>query len=51
MRDLSATLYQGQMFDENAAAIIPYSKKVRAAIWCDIHTDDFKILVREINSA
>lgn len=39
------------MFDENAAAIIPYSKKDRAAIWCVIQTGDFKILVRAIDSA
>ena len=34
MRNLPATLYEGERFDENAAAIIPYDELDRAAIYC-----------------
>lgn len=51
MRDLPATLYHGQMFDENAAAITPYRIEHRAALWCFIQDDDYKVLVREIDAA
>jgi len=51
MRDLPVTLYEGQMFDENAAAIIPYDSTNRAALWCYIQDDDYKVDVREIDSA
>lgn len=51
MRQLSATLYQGEMFDENAASLIPFKTDQRAAIWCFVSSNGYHELVRAVDSA
>ncbi|MGG5873377.1 Eco57I restriction-modification methylase domain-containing protein [Pseudomonas peli] len=51
MGDLPVTLYEGQMFDENAAAVIPFDVSNRAAVWAFIESSEYKDLVRSIDSA
>ncbi|WP_270670317.1 Eco57I restriction-modification methylase domain-containing protein [Aeromonas sp. QDB04] len=51
MRALSVTLYQGQMFDENAAALIPTENLSRASMWCFLTSPSYYDLVRAIDSA
>jgi hypothetical protein len=51
MRNLPATLYEGEMFDENAAAIIPYDELDRAAIYCFISSPQYIEFVRQIDTA
>lgn len=51
MGDLPVTLYEGQMFDENAAAVIPFDVSNRAAAWAFIESREYTDLVRSIDSA
>ena len=51
MNNLPATLYQGDMFDENAAAIIPYDKKHLPQLYCFLSSDEYWVLVRQIDTA
>jgi hypothetical protein len=51
MRNLPATLYEGEMFDENAAAIVPYDEQHRAAIYCFTSSAEYIELVRQIDTA
>ncbi len=47
MRDLPASLYSGQAFDNNTAVIVPHSDADLAAIWCFCSSPDFNQLVRQ----
>jgi len=51
MGDLPVTLYEGHMFDENAAAVVPFESGNRAAIWAFIESSNYSDLVRSIDSA
>jgi hypothetical protein len=51
MGSLPATLYEGEMFDENAAAIVPYDEKYLAPIYSFITSDEYSDLVRQIDTA
>ncbi len=51
MGGLPVTLYEGQMFDENAAAVIPFNEQHRAAIYCFASSPDFSTSVRQIDGA
>jgi hypothetical protein len=51
MSNLPVTLYEGEMFDENAAAIIPFNDIHRAAIFCFTSSTGYLSAVRKIDSA
>lgn len=51
MRSLPATLYEGQMFDENAAAVIPFNESHRPSVYCFVSSAQFLEAVRQIDSA
>ena len=51
MRSLPATIYNGEMFDENAAAVIPENESHRAALYCFVSSQQFVAGVREIDAA
>ncbi|MBF0101464.1 MAG: N-6 DNA methylase [Desulfobacterales bacterium] len=51
MGSLPATLYEGDMFDENAAAIVPYNHINRAILFCFITNQDYSEFVRKIDAA
>ncbi|WP_024334645.1 Eco57I restriction-modification methylase domain-containing protein [Desulfotignum balticum] len=51
MGDLSATLYEGDMFDENAAAIIPYNPSNRESLFCFVTSSQYSESVRQIDNA
>ncbi|MBM3105899.1 SAM-dependent DNA methyltransferase [Pseudomonas sp. V1] len=51
MSGLPATLYEGQMFDENAAAVIPYKQEHRAAVFCFVSSPEYVTAVRQIDGA
>jgi hypothetical protein len=49
MQDLPATLYSGEIFDANCAAVIPKDKKHLPAIWAFVSSDEFVRQVRRID--
>ncbi|PPH14626.1 Eco57I restriction-modification methylase domain-containing protein [Rathayibacter sp. AY1F8] len=49
MGSLSATIYDGDLFDMNVAAIIPRDPKDIGAIWAYVSSDEFARDVREID--
>lgn len=49
MGSLSATIYDGDIFDMNVAAIVPRDPKDVAAIWAYVSSDEFARDVREID--
>jgi len=51
MGNLPATLYEGDMFDENAAAVVPYDDINRSIIYCFVTSTDYSELVRQIDAA
>ncbi|MDD2989685.1 MAG: hypothetical protein PHI64_12080 [Zoogloea sp.] len=51
MRGLPSTLYQGEMFDENAAAVIPSNPNHQAALFCYVTSPEFLVNVRQIDAA
>jgi hypothetical protein len=51
MNNLPATLFQGNMFDENAAAIIPYDEKHLPQLYCFFTSEEYKTLVRQVDTA
>ena len=51
MGSLPATLYEGDMFDENAAAVVPYDDLDRAILYCFVTSTDYSELVRQIDAA
>ena len=51
MGSLPATLYEGDMFDENAAAVVPYDDINRAILYCFVTSTDYSELVRQIDAA
>ncbi|MFN8475033.1 MAG: DNA methyltransferase [Anaerolineae bacterium] len=51
MSSLSCTLYTGELFDENAAVIIPLDDDYRAAIWEFCRSREFAQAVRRIDQS
>lgn len=49
MRKLPATLYYGEIFDKNAATIIPHNPSHLPAIWCFCSSPDYNTAVRKID--
>ncbi len=49
MRELPATLYTGEIFDTNAAAIVPGQEDHLPAIWCFCSSVTFNEAVRKID--
>jgi len=50
-RTLRATLYNGELFDNNAAAIIPHDPSHLPAIWCFCSSPDYNTAVRKIDQS
>lgn len=51
MGNLCPSLYEGERFDTNAAAIIPKQQEDRVAIWCFVSSNEFVPLVRALVSS
>ncbi len=51
VRSLPATLYTGELFDENTAAIIPKSEENLSAIWAFCSSDEYLTAVRAIDQS
>jgi hypothetical protein len=49
MASLHPTIYTGERFDTNVAAIIPDSEDLLAPLWCYCSSADFAIEVRKLN--
>jgi hypothetical protein len=49
MRDLSVTLYTGEAFDNNTAALIPRHARYLPAIWCYLSSPEYPAAVRRID--
>lgn len=49
--DLKPTLYTGELLDNNAAAIVPYDTADLAALWAYCSSDEYRVQVRNIDSA
>lgn len=50
MGDLPATLFTGEMFDQNGAAIIPSNEGNLPAIWCFLASDGYRVEVRKLDN-
>ncbi|HEX6036130.1 MAG TPA: N-6 DNA methylase, partial [Anaerolineales bacterium] len=50
MNELHSTLYTGDIFDQNGAAIIPHDARHLAAIWCFLSSPDYHREVRVLDS-
>jgi hypothetical protein len=51
MRDLPCSLYNGDLYDQSSAAIIPKDAADLAAIWAFCSSPDFAVAVRRIDQA
>src|SRR5262249_50308508 len=51
MRYLPATLYLGDKFDENAAAIIPFDENHVTALYCYCTSEEYRLNVRAIDQS
>jgi hypothetical protein len=51
MGDLPASLYSGELFDSNAAVILPHDQKHLPPIWAFVSSPEFNHAVREIDPA
>ena len=51
MRSMPVTLYTGELFDSNAAVILPHNQKDLVAIWTFCSSPDFHDAVRRIDRA
>lgn len=51
MSSMQCTLYEGDLFDENTAAVIPKDPNHRAAIWAYCQSEEFRHEVRRIDSS
>ena len=48
---LGATLYTGDLFDENTAAIVPHDKEDLAALWSYCSSNEFREEVRKLDDS
>jgi hypothetical protein len=51
MGAFGCTLYTGEVFDKNAATVIPTHQSDLAALWCFVTSSDFPSNVRELDQA
>ena len=51
MSDLKASLYDGNAYDENCCAIVPYDYAHNAALWCFCSSADYCREVRKTNQS
>ena len=51
MHEMTATLYVGRAFDENASVVVPESEDDLPAIWCFISSPDFTQAIRAIDNS
>ena len=49
MSEMPATLFSGEVFDTNVAAIIPRDQNHLGPIWCFIASPDYRAAVRELD--
>ena len=49
MRDLQATFYSGELYDNNAGVIVPLEKSHVPAIWCFCSSPEYNEAVRRID--
>ena len=49
MRDLPATRYSGELYDNNAGVIVPHTKSNLPAIWCFCSSPEYNEAVRRID--
>ncbi|WP_029450764.1 Eco57I restriction-modification methylase domain-containing protein [Clostridium algidicarnis] len=49
MGDLKATLYTGELYDQNTGVIIPYDEKYITALWCFCKSNSYKAAIRQID--
>ena len=50
MGTLPVTLYTGEIFDQNGAAIVPANEKLLAAIWCFVSSEEYAKAVRLLDN-
>jgi hypothetical protein len=50
MGDLPVTLFTGEMFDQNGAALIPFNEVNLPAVWCFLASEDYKVEVRKLDN-
>jgi hypothetical protein len=50
MGDLPVTLYTGEIFDQNGAAIVPSDEKLIAAVWCFVSSEEYARTVRLLDN-
>jgi hypothetical protein len=50
MNQLPATLFTGDMFDQNGAAIVPHNGSDLSAIWCYVTSSNFRAEVRVLDT-
>lgn len=50
MGDLPVTLFTGEIFDQNGAALIPSKEANLPAVWCFLASEDYKIEVRKLDN-
>jgi len=51
MSTLPATLYSGEVFDVNGAAVIPHEEAHLPALWCFLCSPDYRTAVRRIDQS
>jgi hypothetical protein len=49
MGELPVTFYNGELFDNNSAVVLPHDENHLPAIWCFCSSPDYKQLVRRID--
>lgn len=51
MGKLTPTLYTGEVFDKNAATVVPHAQEDLRAMWCFFSSDSFLEMVRSVDQA
>lgn len=49
MRELPASIYSGELYDNNSSTIIPKTAGFLPALWCYCKSEQFNVDVRELN--
>ena len=49
MRDLSCSIYTGELYDNNSGAIVPSAKSYLPAVWCFCSSSEYNLTVRRID--
>lgn len=51
MKDLSVTIFNGELFDNNSATLVPKNHEHLSAIWCFCSSPEYNKAVREIDQS